>query len=82
MKCLTVTIDDRTVFSGEIAEYQYSEGVESVSLTARFTPSPNVLQSLQALAKRNAPPAGSAQSPDANASPGRPALDVVRNPEE
>lgn len=57
MKCLTITVDDRTLFSGEIAEISWTETSETVTITGRFAPAPSFLQSLQQMAAaKQAPP--------------------------
>lgn len=80
MKCLTVTVDDRTLFSGTVAEIQWAENEESVSVSARFVKSPGVLQALQKLAEANKGKQPGA--PESIDSPGRPTLDVVRDSDE
>jgi hypothetical protein len=74
MKCLTVTVDDRTLFSGEIAELQWAETLDGVSVTGKFAPSPNLLQSIQQLAQN----ARQQREPGVSFET-RPTLDVVRD---
>lgn len=47
LKCLTITVDDRELFSGEVAELQWTETADSVGVTARFTPAPSIMDSLK-----------------------------------
>lgn len=75
MRCLTIILDDRELFSGNVAEYQVTENDESVTVTGRFNPTPTVASTLQRLGQ-----AAAAQR-EANASPGpRPTL--VRDEDE
>ena len=76
MKCLTVTLDDMTVFSGEVAEWAFNETAESVTVSARFAPSPGLLDQLKqaaAAVQQNRAPSQMGES--------RPTLDVVRDNE-
>lgn len=83
MKCLTITVDDREFFSGEVAELQWNENAESVSVSARFVPSPTLLQSLQKLTNTTKGiPKAPEDPPESNDSPVPPALNVVRDSEE
>lgn len=82
MKCLTVTVDDRTLFSGTVAEIQWAENEESVSVSARFEKSPNALQALQKFAQTQQAKQRGQPVAESNDSPGRPALDVVRDSDE
>lgn len=49
MKMLTIVVDEIPIFSGEVAEINWSETVEQVSVTGRFKPAPSLLESLKGL---------------------------------
>lgn len=51
MKCLTIVVDDKEIYSGEVAEIQWTETAESVSVTGKFKPAPSLLQALQQASK-------------------------------
>ena len=53
MKCLTIIVDDRELFSGEVAELHWAENDEQVSVTAKFKSSPSLVEQLQAVAEKN-----------------------------
>jgi hypothetical protein len=80
---LTITVDDLTLFSGEVAEFQWHETTEQLTVTARFRAAPGFMDQLKmaAAARQQAavtPPA----APDAAVPDGpRPTLDVVRDEE-
>jgi len=76
VKCLTVTVDDKVLFSGEVAEYTIGESDEIVSLTARFKKAPGLMDNLLKLST-----AAKASAPGSNEPP-RPTLDVVRDGDE
>lgn len=77
MKCLSIIVDDVTLFSGEVAELQWNENAETVSITARFAPSPSLLDSLkQIAANKQQQPAAQPTVPDGTV---RPTFDVVRD---
>ena len=78
MKCLTVTLDDRVLFSGEVAEYQVGESDEMITVTGRFHKAPGIMDNLLKMAQAKQTPQG--EPGDANAS-ARPALGVVRDDE-
>lgn len=77
MKQLTVTIDDRVLFSGEVAEYTVGESDETISVTARFHKAPGLMDNLIKLTQQAQQPGG---APGTNVPP-RPTLDVVRDDE-
>jgi hypothetical protein len=36
VKCLTITVDDITIYSGEVFEFQWQENAEQICVTGRF----------------------------------------------
>jgi hypothetical protein len=74
MKCMTVTVDDRVMFSGEVAEYQVAESDETITVTARFKAAPTLMDNLLKLTNRQPGDA----APVSNDTP-RHTLDVVRD---
>lgn len=52
MKCLTIMVDDREVFSGNVAEVQWSENDNEITVVGRFKASPGLLEQLQAVAEQ------------------------------
>lgn len=52
MKCLTIVVDDKEIFAGEVAEIQWTETAETVSVTGKFNRSPSLLESLQQASKQ------------------------------
>lgn len=76
MKQLTVIVDGRVFFEGDVAEFGWQESAESVGLTARLKPSPTLMDSLKQLST------AAKKQGESNDSPARPTLDVVRGGDE
>lgn len=78
MKSLTITVDDKVLFSGEVAELHWSETDQSVSVTGKFKQQLGFLQTLTEMAKANTPPK-TGDELSQNDSVQRPGLEVVRD---
>lgn len=75
MKTLTIVVDEVPIFSGEVAEINWSETGEQVSVTGRFKPAPSLLESLKAASQPLAKPPSRVD----NAASDSRALDLVRD---
>jgi hypothetical protein len=54
VKCLTITVDDMTVYSGEVFEFQWQENAEQICVTGRFKPPMGFIEQLKQAAATQA----------------------------
>lgn len=86
MKCLTITLDDKTLFSGEVHEITWQENDQIVSVTGKFTQGPGIAQQflagLQAAQQRQQPQVQSSPTESSDSVNQRPPLNVVQDTDE